>query len=169
MQKLRQPIREQLMYPTLYPDRQADHDACCNAAKWAHSLCVYVCNPWPTFLHLDVTPLHMPPAQHALKLMWISWAQRKITFAVSVNTGVKGSLLFFDIAKAVLFLLLCRVFFPTLSSSQKQAAFFHESWLFCLVWAVMKHPSVHSIDLFVAETIYVSNILFISDKYIMTW
>lgn len=31
----------------------------------------------------------------------------------------------------------------------------------------MKHPSIHSIDLFVAETIYVSDILFISDKYIM--
>lgn len=82
-----------------------------NAAKCTHGLCVYVCNPWPTFLHLDVTPLHMPPAQHAIKLMWISWAQRKITFAVSVNTGVKGSLLWLDIAKAVLFLLLCTFFF----------------------------------------------------------
>lgn len=73
-----------------------------NAAKWTHRLCVFVCNPWPTFLPVDVTPLHMPPALHAFKLLWISWAQRKNNFCCqSVNTGVKESLLLLDVVKAV--------------------------------------------------------------------
>lgn len=61
-----------------------------------------VCNPWPTFLPVDVTPLHMPPAPHALKLLWISWAWRKNNFCCQhVNTGVKESLLLLDVVKAV--------------------------------------------------------------------
>lgn len=63
---------------------------------------VSLCNPWPTFPPVDVTPLHMPPALHALKLLGISWARRKNNFCCqSVNTGVKESLLLLDVVKAV--------------------------------------------------------------------
>lgn len=122
------------MYPTLYPDRQAGHDACCNAAKWAHSLCVYVCNPWPTFLHLDVTPLHMPPAQHALKLMWISWAQRKITFAVRVLTLVWRRVCSFLILQKLFCFCCCAEFFFPLSALLRNRLFF--SWIMAILLSV---------------------------------
>lgn len=90
-----------------------------NAAKWTHGLCVYVSMTHFPASGCDLVAYAPRPARSKAGVNKLS--------SVSVNTGVKGSLLLLDIAKAVLFLLLCSFFRSAevrLSSSSESGWFF---------------------------------------------